>query len=73
MCPSTQPFHCVAHRTNLAAAVLDDNAVVAKVVHTVQSCHNYFAHSPKNVDLLKEMAVEAGTPGRAMQRIVSTR
>jgi hypothetical protein len=39
--------HCMAHRGNLAFKTLSSFGIVSSIMDLLQSCHAYFAYSPK--------------------------
>jgi hypothetical protein len=44
--PYLSGVHCMAHRTNLAIAMLSSLKLVSKVESLLAKMYNYFAHSP---------------------------
>ena len=71
--PFSSNIHCMAHRTNLAAAALEKAPVVKEVIGVIKEVYNFFSHSAKRVDNFREAAEEAGTSGHRIKRIVETR
>lgn len=71
--PFLVPIHCMAHRTNLAAAALEQAPMVQEVVQLLRSLHKFFARSPKRSAHLQAAARRAGTKGLRMLKDVETR
>jgi hypothetical protein len=45
--PFSIGVHCMVHRCNLAFKTLSTLGIVSSIEDLLQSCHAYFAHSPK--------------------------
>ncbi|KAG2445298.1 hypothetical protein HYH02_008765 [Chlamydomonas schloesseri] len=71
--PWALPMHCMAHRTNLCAAVLKRWPLVQDIVQLLHSCHNYMCRSSKRISKLRAAAREAGTDGNRILKDVETR
>ncbi len=71
--PWALPMHCMAHRTNLCAAVLKRWPLVQDIVQLLHSCHNYMCRSSKCIQQLRAAAKEAGTGGNRILKDVETR
>ena len=55
--PFAHHYHCAAHRTSLAAGVLNDNEIIASIEAAVKFIYKYFKNSPKRRGELAAAAV----------------
>lgn len=71
--PYCLPMHCMSHRTNLVAGVMDKNPLVCKVKTVVHSAYNYYARSVARRNQYNEHAKQLGLPNHKLMRDCETR
>jgi len=70
--PFSIGVHCLAHRGNLAFKALSTLGIVSIIKDLLQSCHAYFAHSPKRHFEFTKLINMMETKGLKMLKNVKT-
>jgi hypothetical protein len=72
--PFVQPMHCIAHKTQLCAAVLKEVPLVQRQQNLVRHIHTHFCKSAKSFNELIDLSVDMNlAPPKKMLRYVETR
>jgi hypothetical protein len=71
--PYMMGYHCMAHRTNLAAAALGNLLIVGRLETLCASLYSYFARSPKRYLAYVKLADELDTNGNKILQNVKPR
>jgi len=71
--PFVQGIHCMAYRFNLAFKMLSSLNIMAAIEDLLQTCHKYFASSPKKLVEFHCLAQGMDTKGLKLLKNVATR
>jgi len=71
--PFAQPMHCMAHRVDLAAGVLDNHSLVSLISELVTGVNAYYCRSSMRSEQLQAVQAELALKLHAMLRDILTR